>query len=318
MLHMGAGFYNVIVAFILALFFALAIRSLLLIILVRPRGFLHVLFHLAIAITFLLAGWLYFLFTSPLLVWDGWAIGVAVATVALVLLRVAVRHGRGKPRRSSGIFAVLVTIIILLCVLLVAALTVMRSGFVALTSDRVTLRVDVTGETKSELVRWAAPNQPARAENLITHRVVFWGPEGRPVGEVWIDGDEVAVKGRVLRLSPILNAAGIPNLYELLFVHNGYTTVERFNSLPHMAAPILPIGTLTVHPWLRPLQRRIMDHWVRTSSSGSLWSVKAVSDESTYFPLIDAQGNPIHQTFLLVLTPGGFSTGRGSSGAGEK
>jgi len=313
-LAMGTGMYNVLVAFILALFFALGIRSLLLIILGRHPGVLHALFHLLVGITFLFIGWLYYLFTSPLLVWDRWAMGAAAATVLIGLLGVVLRHRRGRPLRSSGSFALLLTTIVLLCVLLVAALTVMRSGFLALTSDRVTLLVNVTGETKPELVRWAPPNQPAREENLITHRVIFLGPDGRPVGEVWMYGDEVAVKGRVLRLSPYLNAAGIPNLYELLYAHNGYKTVERFNTLPHWAVPLTPLGSLTVHPWMRPLQRRILDRWVKTSSGGSIWDIKAVSDESTYYPLIDAEGKAVHQTFLLVLTPGGFSTGRSPSG----
>jgi hypothetical protein len=318
MLQMGTGMYNVLVAFILALFIALGIRSLLLIILGRHPGVLHVLFHLLVGITFLFIGWLYYLFTAPLLVWDRWAMCVATVTVLIILLGVTLRHGRGKPPRSSGIFALLLTTIVLLCVLLVAALTVMRSGFVALTSDRVTLLVNVTGETKPELVRWAPPNQPAREENLITHHVIFLGPDGRPVGEVWMYGDEVAVKGRVLRLSPFLNAAGIPNLYELLFAHNGYRTVERYNAFPHMAVPLSPLGSLTVHPWLRPLLRRIMDRWMKTSSGGSIWDIKAVSDESTYYPLIDAEGKAMHQTFLLVLTPGGFSTSRSPSGLDEK
>ncbi len=306
--------YNVLVAFILALLFSLGIRSLLLIILGRHPGVLHVLFHLLVGITFLFIGWLYYLFTAPLLVWDRSAMGVAAATVLVILLGVALRHRRGRPRRPSGAFALLLTTIVLLCVLLVAALTVMRSGFLALTTDRVTLLVNVTGETKPELVRWAPPNQPAREENLITHQVIFLDPGGRPMGEVWMNGDEVAVKGRVLRLSPILNAAGIPNLYELLYAHNGYQTVERFNTFPHWAVPLTPLGSLRVHPWLRPLQRRILDHWMRTTSGGSIWDIKAVTEESTYYPLIDAEGRPMHQTFLLVLTPGGFSTGRSPSG----
>lgn len=104
----------------------------------------------------------------------------------------------------DDVTALLLATIVLLCVLLVAALTVMRSGFVALTSDRVTLLVNETGETQPELVRWAPPNQAAHEENLITHHVIFLGPDGRRLGEVWMYGDEVAVKGRVLRLSPFL------------------------------------------------------------------------------------------------------------------
>jgi len=314
----GTGMYNVLVAFILALFFALGVRSLLLIMADRHRGALHALFRLVTGIAFLFIGWLYYLFTKPLLVGDTWAVGVAAGTVLIVLLGVTLRHRRGGRLRSGSILALLLTTVVLLCVFLVAAITVLRSGFVAFTSDRLTLLVDVTGETKPERVRWAPPNQPPREEDLITHHVIFIGPDGRPAGEVWMYGDEVAVKGRVLRLSPVLNAAGVPSMYELLFAHNGYHTVERHNTLPHMAVPISPLGSLAVHPWLRPLQRRILDHWIKTSNGGSMWAIKAVSDESTYYPLIDAEGNPIHHTFVLVLTPGGFSASRNPAGSEQK
>jgi hypothetical protein len=61
-----------------------------------------------------------------------------------------------------------------------------------------------------------------------------------------------------------------------------------------------------------------MDRWMKTSSDGLIWDIKAVSDESTYYPLIDADGKAMHQTFLLVLTPGGFSTSRSPAGLDEK
>lgn len=316
--QMGAGLYNVVVAMTLAILVALAARSFLRIFVGHKHGLLHVLVRLLVGIGFLLVAWLYFLFTEPLLVWDRWSVGVAAGTMVLVLSATALRHGRRKPPRSGGMIAALMTIIVLLCVLLVAALTVMRAGFVALTSDRVTLRVEVTGETKPEQVRWAPPNRPAREENLIAHHVIFRYPNDRPVGDVWIYGDEVAVKGRVLRLPPMLNAVGIPNLYELLFAHNGYTTAERFNLYPHMAVPLPLTGTLAVHPWLRPLQRRFLEHWTKPTSSGSVWAIKALSDESTYYPLIDSAGKPVRETFLLVLTPGGFSTGRSPSPLDDK
>jgi hypothetical protein len=167
----------------------------------------------------------------------------------------------------------------------------------------------VTGETSAQLVHWAPPDLPAREEALVTHRVIFRTPEGDPVAEAWVYGDEVAVKGRVLRLSPWLNALGCPNLFELSFAHNGYTTAERHNTYPHEAVPLPPLGPLAVHPWWRPLERRLLDGWERGFPEGSGWAVKAVATESTYFPLVDADGQPTKGLHRVVLTPGGLTAG---------
>jgi hypothetical protein len=183
----------------------------------------------------------------------------------------------------------------------------MNAGFLGMTEDRPALLVDVTGEVRPQVVRWTAPDQSPRSEVLSTHRVVFRTAEGAQVAEAWIYGDQVAVKGRVLRLSPLLNAAGVPNLFELQFAHNGYFTAQRHGSQPHVAVPLPPTGPLAVHPWWRPLQARILAAWEERSDPGSRWTVRSVSSESTYYPLVDGSGKPIRQTFRVVLTPGGLS-----------
>jgi hypothetical protein len=186
----------------------------------------------------------------------------------------------------------------------------MRAGFLALTQDRPVLLVEVTGETASRIVRWAPPDQPMREETQRTHRVVFRTPAGEPVAETWMYGDQVAVKGRVLRLSPVLNAAGVPNLFELSFAHNGYATAERHATQPHLAVALPPPGgPLAVHPWWRPVQGWLLERWERGTTADSSWAVRSATIESTYFPLADAAGQPIRATFRLVLTPGGLTGG---------
>jgi hypothetical protein len=183
----------------------------------------------------------------------------------------------------------------------------MRAGFLALTEDRPVLLVDVTGETTAQTLRWAPPDGAEREDRRPTHRVVFRRPDGAAVAEAWVYGDQVAVKGRVLRLSPWLNAAGVPNLFELTFAHNGYGTAERHATEPHMAVALPPGGPLAVHPWWRPVQAWLLARWERGTDADSDWAIRSATIESTYFPLVDAAGAPVRRVFRLVLTPGGLS-----------
>jgi hypothetical protein len=203
--------------------------------------------------------------------------------------------------------AALAQLVLFFGLLLIAALTLMQAGYLALTEDRPVLLVDVTGETRMQLVRWAPPGGAMREEPLTSHRVVFRLPEGPPVAEAWLYGDQVAVKGRVLRLAPLLNAAGVPNLFELQFAHNGYRSAERHASHPHTAVPLPAMGPLAVHAWWRPVQNRLLVAWRTSAAEGSGWAVRSLTTESTYYPLVDESGRPLRQTYRLVLTPGGLS-----------
>jgi hypothetical protein len=128
------------------------------------------------------------------------------------------------------------------------------------------------------------------------------------VAEAWLYGDQVGVKGRVLRLSPMLNTAGVPNLFELSFAHNGYATAERHATQPHLAVALPPGGPLAVHPWWRPVQSWLLERWEKGTTADSSWAVRSATVESTYFPLADAAGQPVRATYRLVLTPGGLTS----------
>jgi hypothetical protein len=246
-----------------------------------------------------------------LLAWPWLRLGsIGVLGMSLGLLVFAVPVGTllaaGRPAPMGGFTGWFLRASLLVILAAAAGVTLVASGFLSLAEDRLVLQVDVTGETGTRLVHWTPPDGEPQEETLMTHHVVFREPEGAVVAEAWVYGDEVAVKGRVLRLSPALNVAGLPNLFELLFAHNGYTTAERHNRFPHIAVALPHMGPLSVHPLWRPFQRRLLAYWEGRSDGGS-WAVRSATLESTYFPLVDPDGKPITRTYRLVLTPGGLT-----------
>jgi hypothetical protein len=289
---------NLVAAAVLAAFVALALRAFTVAALDRSRSTLATLTRLLAAAAWLAAGSCYWIATAASLHWSAGAVlaalGAATAILGVLLLRLAA--GRPVTSELPSLWSGLLQA------------TLMRAGFVMLTEDQPVLRLDVTGETGTQLVRWAPPDQPLREERMTTHRVVVRRPDGVAVAEGWIYGDQVAVKGRVLRLSPVLNALGLPNLCELQFLHNGYDAAERHNRMPHVALPLPPLGPLAVSPLWRPWQRRLLASWERGTRDGSAWAVRSVTTESTYYPLTDAEGRSVKQVFQLMLTPGGLSS----------
>lgn len=194
-------------------------------------------------------------------------------------------------------------VIAALLLLLVTMATVMTSGFHILTEDAPVYRVTMTGISRPETVEWKSPAGVLRKETLPAYEVKFETPEGQPVAARFVYGDEVAVKAKVLRLKPILNAIGIRNLCRVDYIYNGYTTADRHNALPHRAQEIE-----TVHPWLQPFQKRFWDQWENGYflRSQDPW-VKGATLESTFFPLVNPDGTPFRGSYFLTITPGGLS-----------
>jgi hypothetical protein len=300
---------NLVTAGVLAAFLALALRAAGLLFLDRGRGALVAAGRALAATAFLGLGGLYLLFTAHQLELDAPTLLVAAAVLLVLLSSLFWRRRRGAGAGRAFLVPLLVQLCLLLALLLLAAVTLMQAGFLALTRDRPVLLVDVTGETRMQMVAWAPPDRPPREEPLSCHYVIFRTPEGTEVAQAWVYGDEVAVKGRVLRLSPLLNAAGVSNLFELQFAHNGYFTAERHNEYPHQATRLPSVGPLAVHPWWRGVQARLLERWERGTVDGSEWAIRSATTESTYFPLVDAEGRPRRGTYRLVLTPGGLTAG---------
>lgn len=268
----------------------------------RPRAGLRLVF--ASGYVGLLLG--YFSLVGPMLQWDMRLLLTACgATLLPVIGLVLWRVVRGTLPQPS-LLSFLLRVILVLLVVVLTLVSVMRAGFLNLTTDRPLLLLELSGETRPQTVRWAAPDQPLQEQTLRAHRIRFLTPEGVLFSEEWLYGDQVAVKGRSLRFHPFLQAAGVTNLFDLQFVHNGYFTAERHSTNPHQARPLKPTGTLSAPPKLVPLRDGLL-HWLASRPENSRWAVRTVTSESTYFPLVDSQGQPVKHTFELVLTPGGLT-----------
>jgi hypothetical protein len=300
---------TLVIAAVLGALCGRSLRALFLAIVERQRGPLLIALRASAAVAFFALAVIYGLLAAAMMDWSGAALLFAGIGAAAMLLPVAIFQGfLHRPLRLSPTSLLLRSTIVLL-LLLLSTLTLMRSGFLALTTDKPILRIELTGETRPQTVRFAPPDQPMREESLRAHRILLRAvePPGEIIAETWLYGDQVAVKGRVLRLSPILNVAGIANLFELSFLHNGYFTAERHSLYPHTAQPIKPLGPLAVHPRFRPVRDFLLSRWERRDAAKKPLGVRAATTESTYFPLVDAQGKPLQHTFELVLTPGGLT-----------
>jgi hypothetical protein len=263
--------------------------------------------HVAWGVLVLGAGALYGLFVISSFKLSAFAMLVASLTLLVILGSLVSERVLGWSG-PGGLTGALLRAVIVLSLVVLALITLMRAGFLSLTEDRPVLLVKLTGAAGEEEVQWTPPGGEPRVERLRTHHVVFLRPADQAlVGEAWIYGDEIAVKGRVLRLSPILNAAGIPNLFALEFAFNGYRTRERHNTYPHRAVALETVGPLAVHPLWRRTQERLIELWESGTDEGSTWMIRSSTTESTFFPLTDQSGRAVKRTYRLVLTPGGLS-----------
>jgi len=340
--------YNPLLALILALFFGLAVRSFILLYVQRTRGFLATIFRGVEGVAFLALGWLYALFAAPLLVWDRPARATGAVVFLAVPLWTAARSSLSRTMKSPQFRAVLVKLVLFVILLFTATLTIIRTGYLALVGDRVTLLVDVTGETRSETDTLPL-SVPPRQESLTLHHVIIWLPSGEKAVDNWFLGDSFAVRGRSIRFSPTLRAIRVPNLYALLDIHNWYSTPERLSTQPAARYWIPSSGSLAVHPWWRPIQNRLLAWWadgvyypphlVASTTSGPLkvstwsqlkaqqvlsgqnentaprawWAIQMSENESPLYPLVNPDGTPTRNRFLLVIQTWGVTTSRGSS-----
>lgn len=233
--------------------------------------------------------------------------GIAVAAIVVLALSIVAAgsvYWRVKEHRTQGAVPVLTKTILVLCILCVSMLVVMMSGFLVLTEDRPLLKLILTGNTRQEHVVWQPPNGTRQNQNLTDHEIVFQTPEGKPLATLFLYGDQVAVKVKIVRFRPMLNLLGVRNLARIDYVYNGYTTAERHNFYPHHAEEI-PMG----NPALEPFQKTFWKYWedLFYGKSGHTLIIESATLESNFFPLVDPGGAPISDKYFLTVNSGGLS-----------
>jgi len=226
-----------------------------------------------------------------------------IAFVALsILIDTALVMRIRKPHTSRPALMILKFLFVAF-LLGVSYAVIMMTGFLRLTEDQPILKIRMTGNQQTEFVEWKQPEGTLRKQELSTYEVLLETPDNKPVARLYVYGDQVAVKAKVIRFRPTLILLGFPNLCRIEYVYNGYTTAERFNMYPHRAQKIALSNAK-----LEPLQDSFWSFWeknyLQTEESRL---IKSATLESNYFPLIHSDGRPFQGAYYLTITAGGLS-----------
>jgi hypothetical protein len=306
-----AGFFNLVIALVLGVFLALAFRFFVLIWAERAQSRGTRVLRGVLGVVFLALGALYALVAWPMFVWDHPARIMASGSAVAVPLVAAARR-RKNPR---GPYPPLVTVfgfLFVILLLMVAVATLLRAGLVTLKGHRVVQLVEVTGETRAEIVPGTA-GDPSGAKQVTAHRVILLLTDGSTGADVWVYGSRVAFAGRALLVSKAFNRMNVPNLYEFLTIHNGGSAFKEGNPAPYFSVPFPDGGSLALNSWWRPVRDVLLNAWADLGKDSALLGLRIVENQSPYYPLADADGRPLKGNYLLDLTLDGVPTSRGSS-----
>lgn len=223
------------------------------------------------------------------------------ASTLPVAISLNIRLRQGFRPRPALFLIKTIFVFFLICI---ALLVLMTSGFLYLTQDRPIVKVVLTGQKKPMVVEWKSPVGTLRKETLNAYEVRIQRPSGSPIADLYVYGDQVAVKAKVLRFRPILNVIGLHNLCRIEYVYNGYTTAARHNTYPHLAQEI------SVNPpILENYQQAFWSYWEKGYfQQGKYWWLKSATLESQFFPLVDRPGKPFKGAYYLTITSGGLSS----------
>lgn len=306
------GAFNLAMAITAGAFFGIGFRSMLLAVISRASGTRRAALRALKGVIFLALGWYYLVVAWPMLIWDHPARILFMLTAIAPPIVAAVRYSKGDLPTTPKLPLRTVSWCLTLVLFVAAALTLLRTGFITLKADRVTMLLEVTGETRTsgELIGKGA-NQEILYQAL--RHVILLLPDGTPAADVWLPGDKLAFQGRAVVFSHGLNAMGFPNLYQFERVTSEHRI--RFPEGFRTNISVLPrLGALKVHPWWAPIQSVMLRFWPRADKNGSpFWGVRILENQSPYYPLVSPDGTPLKKDYLLDLTLDGVPTSRFTS-----
>lgn len=167
--------------------------------------------------------------------------------------------------------------------------------------DRPIVNVEILGEKKNERMEWKTISSSFQKASLETYRVKITLPNGQIIKELYIHGDYISIRAKIIRWDPLLQFFGLKNLYRLDGIYNGYKTPERENLFPHQAIDFT-------------LEQSSMTHFIDKIWSTlffrhlSIIGVKTASLEACYLPLVNEKGTPFRGKFHLTLNQSGLSS----------
>jgi hypothetical protein len=167
--------------------------------------------------------------------------------------------------------------------------------------EKPILQVHLTGKSESREVEWKSPHQKSvQRSALAAHEVILQTTDKTELFHSFIPGELCAIRAKIFRFHPLLNALGISNKYRLDLIYTGYRSAQKYAEFPVQAYPIaFPLSFFNT---------LVFKYWESFFSlkANSFW-IKSATLESNYFPMSDENGNPFEGTFLLTISNSGLS-----------
>lgn len=170
-----------------------------------------------------------------------------------------------------------------------------------LTGEKPILKIRLTGKQTFNEVTWKTPKSKWKRSTIPYYEVVLETIDGKELQRFSLSGELCAVRAKIFRFHPLLNALGIPTKYRLDLLYSGYRNAEGYAEYPVEAHSLASLSS----PW----DSLIFKYWESffCRKATSLW-IKSAMLQSNYFPLADAQGEPLQQEYFLTLSPSGLSS----------
>jgi hypothetical protein len=162
------------------------------------------------------------------------------------------------------------------------------------------LKVTMTGNTQVREMEWKPVRYPLQKAFVPVYEVLLQHPETNALLErFFLPGDVCAVRVKLLRFHPLLNALGMHNKYCLDLIYSGYRKAEDQAKRP---AEIYPISVSSFNSWFFACWERFF-----SMNAASFW-IRCASLESHYVPLLNEHGQVFKGEYLLSVSNTGILT----------
>ncbi len=170
-----------------------------------------------------------------------------------------------------------------------------------LTGEKPILKIRLTGNQTFNEVTWKTPKSKWQRSTIPYYEVILETIDGKELQHFFLSGELCAVRAKIFRFHPFLNALGIPTKYRLDVLYSGFRNAEKYADYPVEAHSLASLSS----PWDSLIFKYWESFFCRESTSP--W-IKSATLQSNYFPLADAQGEPLQQEYYLTLSSSGLSS----------
>ena len=188
-------------------------------------------------------GWVFLAHTRESVIAAGLAFTLVLVSAALPSVRV-----------RSRVAARLLPILLVLLLAGLLALTLLRAGYLHAATGETLVVVEVTGESRREIVRFTPPGLPLREEGLRAERLLLSQADGVPVGETWIFGRAATLGGEILRLRTWGGGGACLARFDTA-ANDASTQDGRAALYPPQKAVVHPLARGALPAWWRGRQR---------------------------------------------------------------